>query len=100
MLREQLESDTTHLREYLYVLETATEDGLEGPGSSVPRSESIIWFFSFAVRVITHQALISDELTAAVSRSIRFIDNYSAKYLVTILDSAWPSSTGKPVAAR
>ena len=35
----------------------------------------------------------SDELTAAASRSVRFIDKDSAEHITTIFGSAWPSST-------
>jgi hypothetical protein len=37
----------------------------------------------------------SDELTAAASRSIRFIDKDSAEHVTTIFGSAWPSSTAR-----
>ena len=87
-------------------LEIATEDGSDGLtlGSSVPRS---VRFFSLAKESPVPASYPtesssptagggrsnSDELTAAASRSIRFIDKDSAEHVTTIFGSAWLSST-------
>jgi hypothetical protein len=100
-----------HVRLFSDEMETATEDGSEGlaPGSSVPRSGSIIRFFSLVkegpvtVSYLTELTSPpagggrsnSDESTAAAaaSRPIRFIDKNPAEHVTTIFGSAWPSST-------
>ena len=94
-----------HVRLLSDELVTATEDDSEdlAPGSSVPRSGSVIRFLSLAkespVPASCPTELSSptaggghsnfDELAAAAaSRSIRFIDKDSAEHVTTIFGSA------------
>jgi hypothetical protein len=100
-----------HVRLLSDELESVTEDGSEGlaPGSSIPRS-GLRWtirFFSLAKESFVPTSYPTelssptagggrsnlDELKAAASRSIRFIDRDSAEHVTTIFGSAWPSST-------